>query len=110
MTPFPRAAARKHKIANFDFAALVGAFDQARVAKPAMSTWSLSSAMLGFHLGGSDTAARSGDLAYQYGRNGNMANLSMSTAQAVLAEQQFGTGEQALQQGVALADLSPRLG
>jgi hypothetical protein len=64
---------------------------------------------LEFYLNSSDTAAIGGDLAYPYAMNGNLSNLSMTPAQALLASPQFGTSNQNLQATSALQDGSPRL-
>ena len=97
------------KIAQFDFDAMVSRFDAAQAASPGLSNWALSSAMLDFHLASSDTAAIGGDLAYQYGRYGDLSGMSVNAAQALLAGAQFGAARQALQGGATLHDLSPRL-
>jgi len=69
----------------------------------------LSGALLNFHLGGSDAAVTGGDLAYQYATAGDLSNLSMNPALAVLGATQFGTSAQNLQPPSALRDASPRL-
>ena len=97
------------KIAQFDFDAMVSRFDAAQATSPGLSSWALSSAMLDFHLGSSDTAAIGGDLAYQYGRVGELSSMSVNAAQSLLAGAQFGASNQALQGGATLQDLSPRL-
>lgn len=97
------------KVEQFNFDGLVTAFDQARVANPALTSWALSSSLLSFYLSGSDTAAIGGDLAYQYAKNGNLSTLSMTPAQALLASAQFGSAAQALQATGSLQDLTPRL-
>jgi len=84
-------------------------FDQARAADTTLTSWALSSSMSEFHLGGSDTAAIGGDLAYQYAKNGNLSSLSMTPALTVLGNPSFGIAEQALQPFSALKDLSPWL-
>ncbi|MBC7945183.1 MAG: hypothetical protein H7X91_07985 [Burkholderiales bacterium] len=81
------------KLEQFDFAGLVERFDQSRV----VSDWAVSNALLDFHLGGSDTEALGGDLAYQYGRNGSLAGIGSQAAQAIIAQPQFGVGAQSLQ-------------
>lgn len=98
-----------NKIEQFNFDGLVTKFDQARAANSSLTSWALSSALLEFHLGGSDTAAIGGDLAYQYAKSGNLAALSMTPAEAILASAAFGTTTQNLQSTVALQDMSPRL-
>lgn len=97
------------KIAQFDFAGLINQFDQARAANPTLTSWALSSTLLNFHLGSSDIAAIGGDLAYQYAKQGNLSNVSLAPAQALLGNPQFGAGNQNLQPAHALQDLSPRL-
>jgi hypothetical protein len=62
-------ALRNKKIANFDFTGLANAFD----AAGAPSGWALTNALLTKHLGGSDTQALGGDLAYRYGLNRSLA-------------------------------------
>ncbi|CAN5472378.1 hypothetical protein BH11PSE11_BH11PSE11_04950 [soil metagenome] len=96
------------KIEQFDFDGLVTKFDQARAATPSITSWGLSSSMLSFYLNSSDTAAIGGDLAYQYAKNGNLSNVSMNPAIALLAGATFGANQN-LQASAALQDLSPRL-
>ena len=64
--------------------------------------------MLKFHLGGSDSAAIGGDLAFQYGATGNLAGVSLAAAQQVLTDPQFGMTSQSLRTEGG-HDLSPRL-
>jgi len=78
------------KIQSFDFQGLAAAFDVARAANPSLTTWALSNALTANHLGGSDTAAVGGDLAYLYGRRGSLAGVSLDTAQHALAQAGFG--------------------
>lgn len=89
---------RDNKVERFNFAALATQFDQVLAANPSLTSWALSDALLTFHLGGSDTAAIGGDLAYQYGKNGTLANVGLAAAQSVLADTQFGQGAQAINQ------------
>jgi hypothetical protein len=86
-----------NKITQFDFNGLVTAFDQARAADSTLSSWSLESAIAAFYVGGSDTAALGGDLAYHYALNGNVSTLATDQAQVVLVGVQFGIENQALQ-------------
>ncbi|WP_166871279.1 putative Ig domain-containing protein [Massilia mucilaginosa] len=97
------------KVEQFNFDGLVGAFDAARTATPAMTSWALSTSLLNFYLSGSDTAAIGGDLAYQYAGNGNLSSMSMLPAGALLSSPAFGVSAQPLQAGSALRDLSPQL-
>ena len=103
-------AMRDNKIESFNFAGVVDRFDQARGTNTTFSNWAMTNALLDFHIGGSDSAALGGDLAYQYGKNGNLANVSINPAQGILGNTQFGTTAQALQPTANLQDTSPRLG
>ena len=57
---------------------------------------SLTNALLDAHLGGSDSEAMGGDLAYQYRVNGMLSGIGASAAQDVLNAPQFGAGTQTL--------------
>ena len=100
---------RNNKIETFNFASLVSKFDQAKAATPTLTNWSLTNALLDFHTADSDTAALGGDLAYQYGKNGNLSNVSLTTAQGILGSSQFGATPQTLQPLAGLQDSSVRL-
>ena len=89
---------RNQRVQNFDFRGIVSAFDAQRALNPAISSWALSSALLNFHLSGSDTAAIGGDLAYQYGHSGTLAGIGMQSAFDNLAAQGFGVTAQTLKQ------------
>jgi Ca2+-binding RTX toxin-like protein len=102
-------ALRNKKIATFNFDGLVSAFDAFLAANPGMTTWALSNALVAQHLGGSDTAAIGGDLAYRYGRFDTLSDISFTPALALLSAAGFGTTAQALQSLASLQDSSPRL-
>ncbi len=95
---------RDHKIEQFDFAGLVQQFDAERAANPALTSWALTNALAGFHLGGSDAAALGGDLAYLYGRDGSLSGVGITAAQAILSDAAFGVAPQALKPPAALAE------
>jgi Ca2+-binding RTX toxin-like protein len=97
------------KVETFNFGGLVAAFDAALVANPSLTSWSLTNALATQYVSGSDTAALGGDLAYQYARNGNLANVSFTPAEALLGAAGFGTTAQALQALASLQDATPRL-
>jgi hypothetical protein len=61
-----------HQVEQFDFAGLVGRFDQARAADPQLENWAMSGSLEEFHLGGGDSPALGGDAAYQYGLSGQV--------------------------------------
>ena len=88
---------RDNKVERFDFNGLVGAFDAARVADSTLTSWALTNALTNFYLAGDDGAAIGGDLAYQYGKNGMLASISVSATQSVMGNAGFGTQPQALQ-------------
>jgi Ca2+-binding RTX toxin-like protein len=77
-----------NKVETYDFAVLVNAFNQAQAGSA--SPWSLMNGMLDAHLGGSDTAALGGDLAFQYGmaQPGTIPNLAAVSGQ--VRDEQFG--------------------
>ena len=99
-----------NKVETFNFAGIVNRFDQARGTSATFSNWAMTNALLDFHTSGSDASALGGDLAYQYGKNGNLANVSINPAQGILGSAQFGTTAQTLQPVANLQDSSPRLG
>jgi Ca2+-binding RTX toxin-like protein len=88
---------RDQKVERFDFSGLVNAFDAARSAAPALQAWSLCAALLDVQLAGSDFAAVGGELAYQYGKNGSMRALTVSTLHDLIDDRRFGSEPQALQ-------------
>ncbi len=84
------------KIQQFDFASLVAKFDAARSANPRLTNWSLASSLPAAYLGGSDTSAIGGELAYQYARSGDLQAVPIPAAQIALAAAEFGVAKQAL--------------
>jgi Ca2+-binding RTX toxin-like protein len=108
-SPGSGSVVRDNRVETFDFEGLVEAFDTARAADPAMTSWALSNALLSEHLSGSDTAAIGGDLAYRYGRVGGLSEISFTPALGILGAANFGTSAQTLQSLAALQDTSPRL-
>ena len=95
---------RDDKIETFDFKGLVKAFDTARSHSPGLSKWTLTNALAQFHLGGSDSAALGGDLAYQYGTNGTLVGIAANVAQDTAGSSQFGKQAQALHSQTELKD------
>ncbi|GMU45094.1 MAG: hypothetical protein AMXMBFR25_30800 [Lysobacterales bacterium] len=88
------------RIARLNFQTLVGAFDAAYNANPSIGDWAIPSATLSTALvASSDTDAIGGQLAYRYGRDGNLAGLDFATASAVLADASFGTAAQSIGSG-----------
>ncbi len=101
---------RDNRVETFDFAGLANAFDAARAANPGLSSWAVTSALMQFHLSGSDGEALGGDLAYQYGRYGTLAGIGLTAAQEVLGDARFGVQAQALRPLAGLQDGAARLG
>ncbi|HVK54790.1 MAG TPA: hypothetical protein VM532_07145, partial [Burkholderiales bacterium] len=99
-----------NKVERFNFGGLVDRFDAARTANPTISSWALTDALLNFHLGGSDSAAIGGDLAYQYGKQGSLANVGSTGAQNVLANSQLGAASHAFQSLTGLQEGTVKLG
>jgi hypothetical protein len=98
------------KIQQFDFAALVAKFDQARAQNATLKSWNLMNGLLDAHLAGSDTEAMGGDLAYQYGHAGTLAGIGLTPAQTELRAAQFGNQTQALQPDSVIKQGAIRLG
>ncbi|MGH8651004.1 MAG: hypothetical protein ACREYE_01970 [Gammaproteobacteria bacterium] len=101
---------RNNKVETFDFGGLADRFDQARAADSSLTSWSLTSALLDFHLSGSDTDALGGDLAYQYGKTGTLAAPGVTPVQPVLSHAQFATTSQTLQPLATLQEGIVKLG
>ena len=85
------------KITRFDFDGLVNKFDKNRAVDANLNSWSLSSSLLEFHLGGSDANAIGGDIAYQYGKEGSLSAISLMSVQALLTAKNLGVENQGLQ-------------
>lgn len=83
-------------VVQFGFQNLVNQFNSALAADPALTQWSLSNGLLSAYLGGSNTAAVGGDLAYYDGLNGNLTGMNVAAAQAALQNGAFGTGAQSI--------------
>jgi VCBS repeat-containing protein len=85
---------RDDKVETFDFRKLVAAYDDARECRRNLQNWKLMNELLDAHLGGSDTAAYGGDVAYRYGMTGTLANVGWAAARDTVAAPQFGTALQ----------------
>jgi VCBS repeat-containing protein len=83
-------------VQNFNFTAVVNAFDQARGTSATFMHWSATNTLLAAHLSGSDTAALGGDLAHQYGTNGTLTGMNLTAAQTALNDAQFGGAPQTM--------------
>lgn len=81
---------------QFNFSAMVTAFDQQNAGRTYVDRWAMTSALTQFHLGGSDDAAIGGDLAHHYGLNGSLAGLSATGARELIGAASFGSGLQDL--------------
>ncbi|MBU1777952.1 MAG: putative Ig domain-containing protein, partial [Gammaproteobacteria bacterium] len=92
------------RVQQFDFLALANQFEAALAADPSidpwttpwLTEWQLAPHLADCHLGGSDTAAIGGDMAYLYGKNGNLGGLSEAEVRAQLTDVGFGTASQNL--------------
>jgi Ca2+-binding RTX toxin-like protein len=97
------------KVVNFNFVNIVGQFDAALAANPAIAHWNLATALSGAYMAGSDTAAIGGDLAYDYGHRNSLATIGSTPAQAILANANFATTAQTLQAAGTLYSGTVRL-
>ncbi len=89
-------ALRDDSTERFNLNGLIGRFDQLRQSNPFLSQWAVAGALAQFHLGGSDTAAIGGDLAYRYGLDGTLAGSSAADAASLIGAAGFGSGLQSL--------------
>lgn len=87
---------KNQKVENFNFSDLVNAFDAARATNMGLTSWALSDALTKFQLAGSDSAALGGDIAYQYGKNGNLASIGVTSALETISASSLGTTVQSL--------------
>ncbi|MCK9396083.1 MAG: hypothetical protein M0Q44_10890 [Methylobacter sp.] len=94
---------------NYDFTAIVNAFDQASGGSANFMHWSATDSLLTSHLSASDSEALGGDLANQYGKNGNFSGFSQTAAQDVLSNPAFGTNPQLLHDLAGLSEGIARL-
>ncbi len=96
-------------IQNYDFTAIVNAFDQTRGSNVNFMHWSATDSLLTAHLSASDSEALGGDLANQYGKNGNFSGFSQTAAQDVLSNPSFGGNPQDLHNLAGLSEGIARL-
>jgi Ca2+-binding RTX toxin-like protein len=88
------------RVVRLNFGSIVSAFDTAYAANPSIGDWAIPMPTLtGARTVSSDTDAIGGQVAYRYGRDGNLAGLDFATAQAVIAEANFATAAQAIGSG-----------
>ena len=78
------------KVQRFDFRELVRQFEAAAVLDPTIQSWSLENALPSAYLGGSDTAAIGGDLAYLYATQGEYDHLPLQRVNNTLTDASFG--------------------
>ncbi len=98
------------RVQNFDFLAMVSAFDAAQAANPGIGQWALGDALTQYHLAGSDGAALGGDLAYWYARNGSFTGIGLGAAQQIIGAPGFGAEAQGLREFAGLQEGLVRLG
>ncbi len=92
------AALMHDKVEEFNFQGLVGRFDGTR----GVSKWALTNGLAAFALGGSNTEAIGGDLAYAYGTAGSLAGIALNAAQDVAGASGFGSEAQVLHPSASL--------
>ncbi len=90
------------KIQWFDFATIANAFD----AAGRVDNWSLSNVLLDSYLGGSDSAAYGGDIAYRYGLDGDLSGISNEQIHAVINDASFGSAVQSIEAAAVAASFS----
>lgn len=85
-----------HKVVIFNFDRLVTAFNQARAARPGLTSWALAHGLVAAYQGGHDAAAIGGDLAYYFGRHGDLRGMDLRAARRVLLNPKYDTGLQVI--------------
>ncbi len=83
---------RNKPIEEFNFTSLVAAF----TAAGSTAGWALSHSMGVDTLASSATAAYGGDLAYYFGKNGNVSGMNLSAAQTTLTNASYATALQTI--------------
>jgi VCBS repeat-containing protein len=78
------------RIQQFDFLGLANQFGAALAADPTITSWQLAPHLKDFHTGSSNTLALGGDMAYQYGKTGNMDGLPEADIRTQLVDAGFG--------------------
>ena len=86
------------RVQQFDFLGLANQFEAALVADPTITSWQLEPHLMEVsnYLGGSDTLALGGDMAYQYGMTGSTAGISEADIRAQLEDASFGIVDQTI--------------
>ncbi|MDI1360121.1 MAG: hypothetical protein PSU84_18055, partial [Methylobacter sp.] len=87
----------------------VNAFDQTRGSNANFMHWHATDSLLSAHLSASDSEALGGDLANQYGSNGNFSGFNQTAAQDVLNNPAFGANPQLLHDLSGLSEGIARL-
>ena len=84
------------RVVRLNFTSLVGAFNAAYAANPAVGDWTVPAATLSSaFVAGSDAQAMGGALAYHHARDGTLAALDFAAASAVLGDAGFAVSAQA---------------
>ena len=84
------------RIETFDFKRLAAEFDAALGQDPTLDRWTPMHKLLDAQLGGYDSEALGGELAYVYGMNGSFAGMGLGTAQDTLRAPGFGQQTQTI--------------
>jgi trimeric autotransporter adhesin len=84
------------KVQKFDFVKLVDQFFQQAFYNSSITSWDLASYLQGASLGGSDKLAIGGAMAYQYGRNGSLSQLTNGEIKEQLSDPQFALSGQSI--------------
>ncbi len=92
---------RNQKIQTFDFLGLVADYDAAGHPR----NYDVAAALAAHRIGGSDTAAIGGSIAYEYALSGTLGTLTYSQMQSVINDPDFGISAQSITPSTAaLAD------
>jgi len=95
---------RNSRLCVLDFVSLVNAFDAARSANPALTTWTpTDTQFVAARIGSSDGTVIGGSLAYRYATDGTLGQVGYATAVAELSSAGFGSTGQSVSMGGAFA-------
>lgn len=78
------------RVLQFDFLALASRFEAELLADPGLTEWRLEPHLAEYYLGGSDSEAIGGKLAYVYGRFGNLDSVPEAEIREQLGDARFG--------------------
>ncbi|MFH0782535.1 MAG: calcium-binding protein [Pseudomonadota bacterium] len=90
------------RVQQFDFLLLASQFEAAIATDFTIISWALAPHLTGAYLGGSNTEAIGGAMAYKYGMHGTLNQLTKTAMQSQLNDLRFGTTGQSLTTNITI--------